>query len=621
MKLLRLSLSRDYLIFAATIFITITALSVTFWRITNSASQETSRHKIELTGNIVNNIFSGALDRTYRKIYILGKKIADSGNNAEQINQILRNSFNIDIISNPNSSIDIFNVNWVDTQNKITVSSKDGILTYPKSPAAYYQMNAAQNTPWQMHISSPLTNDSHDSIPISMGITNKSGVYIGSLIVKVSLYSIIDEIYDALKQLNTATIILDDNNNLIIPPNFKKYTNKIQPQKYDVSKNVLALKQSFQDNNFTYSHYLQNHRYPYVAIIGINQKLERQSLYSLLITQIITLVAIGMVIIIVLFFFYRRIIKPIKKLANIAQQLSAEKTDYHNIKIPGKNPSVEIFNLAKALHSIKRYQMRLQKSNSELGLTKEKLEKYIEIAEHSELLKQKIVKQFRYLTNESLKGIKDGINILSNTLKGNSSINMNKETKIKLLDIIHEELTYISDFTSGTLNKEHIDTNEIISDCLEIQKKLILKKELNFTTKINPKLPRIYVDKGKFIQIINGLLSRINSTVNPKEQITFTAKESTLNKQKYLALTITIKSKVASLLSSTIEDSDDDIDFSLETTKTLLILHQGEIEIKETAGNDTTISVRIPVFPAKEKHKKAPKTPPQNVVKLFQNKK
>lgn len=468
-------ISKEYKFFAFLISASICFAYGIFILISYQNHRNTYNQKYSSLGLAVANSYEVFLDNIFRQAEFVGQKIEES-DDKNSINKLLKHSFSLDVNLDTSLLSSWIKFEWI-SKNNPEIDDYDLIMS--------------KKEPWLIHFGSLHSNslDPNDHfIPVSFGVTNDSGKFIGSLVSNISISAITKFLQRNLQEDHLSIIILDRDQNVIgqsinseidLPRDFFKN------QKFSGDEGNIY--QKFDLTNTAYISYKKLDSYPFTIVVGDNKKVIFQPLQNTLVKYFIVLVLVLVVLLAILLLFYRKIITPVVSLSSFAKNIisSEEKVIY----TPERHSFVEISNLEQALIKIEGYKKELNDSNKELN------RKTVEL----EITKKNL--------EEDLKKLSDSYRLRDNLL----TKSLEKTNKVAAKDVVEQ--------------------------CLSVLYPEIYSRQLTITKSLSdtPELDIKYCD---FVKIVTGLLSRSFMFSSKNSQISVQTKVKTMNETKHFYLTV-----------------------------------------------------------------------------------
>ncbi len=590
----RISISKDYLIFS---FIAIVVVSIIYSILisyTFKQYQKKLNLELENTAILINQTLTSNFNNINNINVLVGAQIAKfDATNLEQIYAIFNDTKYHSVRNSRLFSWSLFD--WVDKNNLQTVNSKNGVAKDPPDMSHRDYTVLAPKNPWCLSLSRPAIGNPSGEwvIPVGTGITNKKDEFLGTIVVGINIRELTLELLRKTGP-NVNFLVVDQYGHIVLDSDKNSFNRR--------SLEFLDNKQAGKDiifNGSKYNYHLSSEKYPYQIYLGYNKLYLKHELASFFFPRITEYFILCFFILSLLFFFRKNLINPITRLSDIADFIVKNAANVP--AMPTKLPSLELKSLAKAIENLKEAKLKLEKSNKTLSKTKNELEHYIDISEANEKSRKSLTKQIDYITKEALQGVKDGIDLMSDTLKGKNNIKIDKKSQIEILSLLQQELSYLIDFSSGSVIKETIDSNEIIEYCLDLNRKLIEQKKLKINKDFSKKLPKFYADKTKIILIFDSIINKIAFHLKDNEPLNIDSIHGTHASGEIIKITITANFKPATL------ELVNNNELSLNSIKTLLILHDATLDLNRIR-KQTVLTIKIPIK-TEQKH--------TNVVKLF----
>lgn len=559
----------------------------------------------------------------------LANKIKNDSN-LEDISQIInfQNSSNFNFnFSQPSNQKNLY---WVDSSNNLIIKNRVGIIQYPQRISSDFEVGESKKNPWKLIISKnlPYIKNGNNLIPTSFGVTGKDGKYIGSIISFIDANLIQNLIRGANASSKSNFVIVNPANQKFILQSDSKHL--IENQNFFVGKidkilnreDTGVINQDIIDGDFRYSHYQNLDEYPLVIISGYNYLHYQENLIKSLIKSILPSIGIGLLLLGILLLFYRRTIKPIRDLCEIARKIGHN--DCADSKFPRNINCPEIYDLTKALLKIKHQRISIDKSHLELQTAKNKLEEAFEVAGRSDVAQIEIIKQIRSEITKNTAQIFQFLYIIKHNIENHGSF-VNSEMNLRLLNNIEQEVGNIINFATDELNKELVDIKYLIDRVILSQEKEIKTKDIVFQIDYENNLPKkVYVDQVRLTQILSSVINKTIKILPSDSKVNICIKTITKNKHKHVAIKIEdngIGIGIKEYLESAKkrggyeESAVSGIDISIRTIEELVKLHGGEIFYNNKIQQGSTTTITIP-YPKTQKISKPRETAANNIVYL-----
>lgn len=601
----RPSLSNDFSIIITFIAIATFILAYFFG---NKIYQDHSEENIailESTANKIERIIKDDFDYTQYQMNYISTQIQEKGSNPYIIRNLL-GTFRVKTKVNVAISWNMFS--WMNKNKFITIDGTEGILLHPKDLSSRDYVPKTIEKPGEMHIGKPVYGAVSQQwiIPAGVGVVNKKGKYIGSIVFGFDIGNLIYKLEQVIgsKSINFAILndqkeIIAKSSNFILENEFIK--NLIANK--NLEKNPILSTQPMFNKENSFITGKNSQKYPIYIITQYDNKLSYYKFWHewsfYMLEYLIALICI----IILLFLIKHRIINPVVKLSKTAKLLSK---GFIDAKIPHYK-SLEAHQLAKSLINIKRYIKREVRLKLQIAKAQKK-------ARDANISKTKFLNSTSHdLRNyiSSISGLTDLI-LDKNTQK---EIEQNEDLKIintvnqQSKELLHfvEDLLDTNQTQSGNFSLGQIETvniNELINRIIILNKTLAINHNSIIQTNLDSNNPTtIECDQRRMKQILTNLLSNAIKYSPKNTTVRITTKQLRLNKQIYIEISDEgigmNKDEIKMALcgdGQNIDKSDlnktiDSHGIGLPVVKKLVELHDGKIEIDSKKGHGTKIKL------------------------------
>lgn len=380
----KLSVSRDFLLLFAVLLaiVAIVALWVsyrTFEHYAEGVTRDIENEALRLDRALIVEIKSGSY-----LLESLARQIVQMGDNPEDIGRLLGSFHDSNTARNDE-------ITWLNADQQVLVSSSTGILTRIITSSDRDYVKKALSAPWQVHLGRPAHSKISERwiLPLSLGVTNYKGEFIGILVMGIDIVHLTKELKNVVRYSNMEFNIFTTTMNLITDSH-KMKTEGLehmldQEQMNDLSKNVESRRKALissptlfsYDVPFTY--FETSSQYPYLVYVRYDHIANNDDIFHLLQARLIQILIIFLFLLTLLWMVKTRIIKPVEKLCAITAGINAGER-YHHIS---KGGPLEIEQLANQIRKLSDYLTEQQRSNTELKIKNQYLNK---IKETSEIL-------------------------------------------------------------------------------------------------------------------------------------------------------------------------------------------------------------------------------------------
>jgi len=307
------SLNRDFTLLS--LFIVFIVVLVSIW-VTFETYNTYEKDVIKQMESEALRLDRGLIVEIENAAYILesvGRQIQATSNESENIAQLF---FSFAKADSPKRSI----FSWVNKEQLITVSNNLGVLDRPidVSDRDYVKKSIAE--PWKVHIGRPIEGRlSHTWIlPLSLGLTDKNGTYLGSVIVALDTESLGNDISRSMKDVGIRFAITNLSFTLLTQSEaatkfFNKNfdVNRLSKIDFETTSAARYSSASLFDRSRIYSYYERSSQYPYIIFLGLDAHQSAKELRKLLLPRLFQLAVIAAFLLFVLWTVRKRIIHPV----------------------------------------------------------------------------------------------------------------------------------------------------------------------------------------------------------------------------------------------------------------------------------------------------------------------
>jgi signal transduction histidine kinase len=586
------SLSRDFALLSVFIIFILVLASIwvtfeTYGNYEKDVAKQMEREALRLDRGLIVEIENAS--------YILesiGRQIQATNDTSENIAQLF---FSFAKTEGPKRGI----FSWANKEQLITVSNNLGVLDKPidVSDRDYVKKSIAE--PWKVHIGRPIEGRlSHGWIlPLSLGLTDRNGTYLGSVIVALDTETLSDNISRTIKDngihfaiTNLSLTLLTQTPAAVSFFNDNFDINRLAKIDFETSNSGNYSKASIFNPHKMYAYYERSSQYPYVIFLGLDAAQSAHDLRKMLIPRLFQLLVIAVFLLFVLWTVRKRIIHPVIALTEqTATIVRGEGFDPELTRGP-----LEIEQLAYEIQRLYDYINERRRVEAELRLKNAELTRVKEAAHITNQVKADFFAYVGQELTEPVEAIMQQIETLKDQHFG--PIGNNKylahaadiHDQTKQLMAMLEDIKAISKAETGllALNESDIDLAFVLQKTIRIfREKSGVDSEVHVD--INNSLPHVRGDELRIKQLVLNILNAIAQQVTAAEPIRIT---SSLKAQE-LSLSFSYTASSA-LLSAT--RSKQGLDLAL--ARLLIALHQGSLEMKTTADRLSIITIKFPAL-------------------------
>lgn len=509
---------------------------------------------------------------------------------------------------------------WIDANGISSIYVKTGInrvnppnLSFRK----YYQ--ESKIAPWTLKLEGPLNGipSGQKLVIAATGVTDKTGKYIGTINVGLTLASLKNELDALTNRTNTEYFIANESGEILF---YSSHNNSLK-------KISLSLLRLIDDtgavlNDKSINTELANYNYAqkigvskFYVFVGNNKLAAKQELNALLLSRIIEFIGISLICMILLLAFRFLFINPISKLANNAESILGNN--------PGrilhiKSHIREITYLNLILFKVKKFLAAHKRNTAKLTLKNMEInKKNLELAKNEKKLKATEMELKNAITaiNKSTHAkelfmkqlnvdLKTPINTIITEL-----VNIYKITKptysfakIKAsIEQAYDATQELLSYSCSKLNLETTNIRDIIEESLLINQKALYDKKLTLHLDITSDLPAIKVDIFKLKQAFAALIYRSISCTPSEGSLQIKCATSSL-KAKNIEITISdsgfgLDEENFNRLKEKFDKNSGlgGLELTLKTIRKIIEMHQGKIFIEHKVTLGTLVRILLPL--------------------------
>jgi two-component system sensor histidine kinase ChiS len=363
----RLSLSKDFIGFAAVIILTVLLASVIILStIYSTYLKEQQGSYIEQSERIDRSL-SETFDYLGHYAKFLGEKIIEHGNeDPHYIAELFRNKFTAYKEQNNIFSWSLFD--WINNDKQVLVSTLHGVINKNVDVSSRSYVEISKQKPWTLHFSAPDIGiiSGEWIIPAGLGVQDEHGKFFGTIGSGVNIERLSKKIDKALSNESISYIMLDEDFNYVTSSSQIRLVNPGPGALRDLIAHLKleiihkksdegTFNKAIHYSNFEFEHFSKSSKYPFYIITGTNNLVASAIFWSNVFPRLSEIGLMGIFCVAVLYYFRKRIIKPITDLSNIAKQIA----NYQEVgQIPHSDYS-ELNILADQLQEIQEVRQQL----------------------------------------------------------------------------------------------------------------------------------------------------------------------------------------------------------------------------------------------------------------------
>jgi signal transduction histidine kinase len=516
--------------------------------------------------------------------YILesvGRQIQSTNDESENIAQLF---FSFAKTEGPKRAI----FSWANRDQMITVSNNLGVLDKAIDVSDRDYVKKAIAEPWKVHIGRPIQGRlSHTWIlPLSLGLTDKNGTYLGSVIVALDAESLGNDISRSMKDTGIRFAITNLSFSLLTQSTaaekfFNENFDVDRLGKIDFTKGTSGRYSSASLWNTTqiYSYYERSNQYPYIIFLGLDNAQSSKDLRKLLLPRLFQLFAIAVFLLFILWMVRKRIIHPVMALTeHTASIVRGEKFSADATRGP-----MEIESLAYEIKRLYDYIEERRKIEAELRLKNAELSRVKEAAQVTNQVKADFFAYVGQELTEPVENILQQVETLKDQLYGP----IGSPKYLSHANSIHEQAHQLIAMLEDIKSISKAETGLLALNESDIDLAFVLQKTIRIFRDNSSGLPQVRGDELRVKQLVLNILNSIAHHVGGNDAIRI----SSHLKAQELSLSFSYASN-SSLISA--NRSKQGLDLAL--ARLLIALHQGTLEMKTTAERVSVITVKFPAL-------------------------
>ena len=462
--------------------------------------------------------------------YILesvGRQIQATSDNPENIAQLF---FSFAKVEGPKRAV----FSWVNKEQMITVSNNLGVLDKPIDVSDRDYVKKSIADPWKVHIGRPIEGRLSRTwiLPLSLGLTDKNGTYLGSVIVALDTESLGNDISRSMKDSGIRFAITNLSLTLLtqsaatqkfFTENFDN--NRLSQIDFDKSPAGRYSSASLFDHSQIYSYYERSNQYPYIIFLGLDSDQSAKELRKLLLPRLFQLLVIAVFLLFVLWTVRKRIIHPVMALTE--QSASIVRGEYFDPD-DTRGP-LEIEQLAYEIKRLYDYIEERRRVESELRMKNTELTRIKEAAQITNQVKADF---FAYVGQELTEPVEAVLQQIETVKDQHFGPIGNPKYLIHAAEIHHqaqqllgmlEDIKSISKAETGllSLNEGDVDLSFVLQKTIRIFKEK-QSPGTEVQLDINQTLPHVRGDELRIKQLFLNILNAIQQQLSHAEPIRIT---------------------------------------------------------------------------------------------------
>ncbi len=527
--------------------------------------------------------------------YILesvGRQIQATGDNEENIAQLY-----FSFAKAEGSKRNIFS--WVNKSQMITVSNNLGVLEIPidVSDRDYVKKSIAE--PWKVHIGRPIDGRLSNKwvLPMSLGITDNSGTYLGTVVVALDTTTLSEEMSRTMKDsgihfalTNLALTLLTQSGSAerFFSENFD--VGALSKIDFSSTKSEIYSEGSLFNSKKIYSYFERSSEYPYIIFLGIDADASRTAIYKLLGPRLFQLCVIAAFLLFILWTVRKRIIHPVIALTDQTASIMRG-IPFDTSCTSGPLEIEQLSNEIKRLYDYIEERLRVE---AELHLKKSELTRIKEAAQMTNQVKADF---FAYVGQELTEPL-EVILAHSETVKDQHFGPIGNTKYLATADDIYEHARQVLAMLSDIQAISKAETGLLALNETDVDLGFVLQKSIRIfrdksqnAFEVQADIPansiQLQADDLRMKQMVLSILNAASQQLTSGDTIRI------LCNIKAQEVCLTFSYAITATPNSTAR-SKHGLDIAL--ARLLIAMHQGTLDVKTTHDRVTTIIVKFPAI-------------------------
>lgn len=606
------SLYRDFALLSALIVFILLMVSV--W-VSYETYQEHSKDILQRLENESLRIDRSLIVEVERASYLLesvARQISNIGTqDTDKISQLFHS---FDKSSYPRNS-EFF---WVSPQQKITISSRRGILEKPIEISDRDYMKKAITSAWTAHIGQPVKGRMSGKwvIPIAMGMNDESGNFLGALGISLDVTSLTDDIQKVIHTPGINIAITNQAFTLLTEisdqPDFFRRSfdlERLAAIDYTAHPNGVYSRGQLFNPRSIYAYYEKSVHYPYIILLGYDATLSAHAIRSILLPRLLQIIVITLFLVSILWTVRKRIIQPVITLTHdSARIIHGEPFTTSLTQVP-----VEVEQLAAEISRIDRYIAERRRIERELTTKNSELLKIRESAEMTNEIKAQFFEQVGNALMQPAGTLIEYTESLRNELFGplgnpkyNEIAEKMHQQASSITDLLNDILA-ISRAESGllALNETAVEIPLVIKKCARILIERSRFQNIEVLQDYDENLPLIRADELRIKQLVLNLLTGAASQMSAGDVIRIRSqlrREGLVIRMEYtFHMQAETPAGTGAMRGATIAtrpaigmQAEASLGLGFALNQLIVAMHEGQLDVKSGSDSKVIITVTLP---------------------------
>ncbi len=488
---------------------------------------------------------------------------------------------------------------WVSRDQQLVVNSHFGVLENAIDVSDRDYVKRALSEPWNITIGRPIKGriSKRWVLPMSMGIAQENGTFLGVLYVGLIIDTLKDEASRAVGDKAIDFAVTNRAFSLMTQSftedgGYTRYFDLTELLKQDFiapQKGLYSTALPW-DSRSLYSYYRTADSLPFIYFLTYSREESMKALRQLMIARIFQLVAVGTFLLFVLWTVRKRIIQPVIGLSHYTRQATLGTS----FDAQANSGPQEIQSLTREIYKFWLYVQERKRIESELRL---KLAELVRIRESANLT-NKVKSEFFTFIAESLKPAMQSIREQSETIKDQHFGPITNQKYLKNADDVFyqasavlrtlDEMIRIAAAESGliALKEEEVNTLHVLQKTI---RGFYEEHHHSYQVQLDTSspIPNMLADKLRLRQLFACVLAVAAQNISSGDSVRISGniRGGRLN----LFFSFVSDGKRQNSHAPSLQTS-----MSVAIARLLIALHDGVFEMKSTPDRVTTITLRFP---------------------------
>lgn len=416
---------------------------------------------------------------------------------------------------------------WINADQKIKISSSEGLLDTPVDVSDRDYMKRAITAPWEIHIGQPIEGRVSNKwvMPVAIGLTEDDGQFRGVVLISLDISSFSNEISNVIQQDGISFVITNSAFTILTEISetahfFEQYfdLNRLAALDFKQRPSGVYSRAGLWKGDDIFAYYERSSQYPYIIFVGYDPDISQTAVHGILLPRLVQIAVITIFLVSILWTVRKRIIQPVIALtARTAEIIRGNAYTRREEEGP-----LEIEMLDEEIARIYEYVSERRRIESELSAKNTELLKIRESAEMTNQIKAQFFEQVGNALMQPASAITEYAESLRNELFGPLGSHKYSEISEKLywqsqvvLDLIQDVLT-ISRAEAGliALNESDVEVPLVIKKCARLLHERARYQSVEIVQDFDEKLPHLYADELRLKQLMLNLMSAAAAQVN-----------------------------------------------------------------------------------------------------------